>query len=54
MSSPLVTIASRSSPCEAADIILQHNVRHLLVLDNADKPIGTPLNSTNTTLGFGF
>src|ERR671939_1054926 len=50
MSSPLITISSRSSPSQAADIMLQHNVRHLLVIenDNADKPIGviTPLDFT--------
>jgi CBS domain-containing protein len=48
MSSPLITISSRSSPSEAADIMLQHNVRHLLVVDNVNKPIGiiTPLDFT--------
>jgi CBS domain-containing protein len=50
MSSPLITISSRSSPSKAADMMLQHNVRHLLVIDNdnADKPIGviTPLDFT--------
>jgi CBS domain-containing protein len=50
MSSPLVTISSRSSPSEAADMMLQHNVRHLLVVDNdnVNKPIGiiTPLDFT--------
>jgi CBS domain-containing protein len=59
MSSPLITIKSRSSPSEAADMILQHNVRHLLVVDdrgnddnkntsNLNKPIGiiTPLDFT--------
>jgi CBS domain-containing protein len=50
MSSPLITISSRSSPSEAADMMLQHNVRHLLVVDNGnvDKPIGiiTPLDFT--------
>jgi CBS domain-containing protein len=30
MSSHLITIKSRSSPSEAADVMLQHNVRHLL------------------------
>jgi CBS domain-containing protein len=42
MSSPLITISSRSSPSEAADMMLQHNVRHLLVVDNdnVNKPIG--------------
>jgi CBS domain-containing protein len=56
MSSPLITISSRSSPSEAADMMLQHNVRHLLVFDNsgnnhnddANTPIGivTPLDFT--------
>ena len=49
MSSPLITISSRSSPSEAADMMLQH----LLVVNNDDKsslnkPIGiiTPLDFT--------
>ena len=56
MSSPLITISSKSSPSEAADMMLQHNVRHLLVVDhnndnngiNLSKPIGiiTPLDFT--------
>ena len=57
MSSPLITISSRSSPSEAADMMLQHNVRHLLVIDRSEnndnssdssKPIGiiTPLDFT--------
>jgi CBS domain-containing protein len=59
MSSPLITIKSRSSPSEAADMMLQHNVRHLLVVNdrgndnnkntsNSNKPIGiiTPLDFT--------
>jgi CBS domain-containing protein len=58
MSSPLITISSKSSPSEAADMMLQHNVRHLLVVDRGDddnnntsnlnKPIGiiTPLDFT--------
>jgi CBS domain-containing protein len=57
MSTPLITISSRSSPSEAADMMLQHNVRHLLVVDrdnennngrNSSKPIGiiTPLDFT--------
>src|SRR6266480_4674062 len=50
MSSPLITIKSRSSPSEAADMMLQHNVRHLLVVDNdnVNKPVGiiTPLDFT--------
>jgi CBS domain-containing protein len=40
-----------SSPSEAADMMLQHNVKHLLVVDrgdssNSNKPVGiiTPLD----------
>jgi CBS domain-containing protein len=52
MSSPLITINSTSSPSIAADLMLKHNVRHLLVVDeNSEdngKPIGmiTPLDFT--------
>ena len=53
MSSPLITINSNSSPSIAADMMLQNNVRHLLVVDNDDKsdlnkPVGiiTPLDFT--------
>ena len=55
MSSPLITIDSKSSPSEAVDIMLQNNVRHLLVIDNEssediDKSIGiiTPLDFTRS------
>ena len=54
MPSPLITISSRPSPSEAADMMLQHNVRHLLVVDNTSNnddvntPVGiiTPLDFT--------
>ena len=51
MSSPLITIDSKSSPSIAADMMLQNNVRHLLVVDDkydVNKPIGiiTPLDFT--------
>ena len=52
MSSPLITIDSNSSPSTAADMMLRHNVRHLLVIDDnsvdINKPIGmvTPLDFT--------
>lgn len=52
MSSPLISIESNSSPSEAADMMLQYNIRHLLVVhntNNSDKsPIGilTPLDFT--------
>jgi CBS domain-containing protein len=48
MSAPLITIHSTSSPSLAADMMLKNNVRHLLVIDNVNKPIGiiTPLDFT--------
>jgi CBS domain-containing protein len=52
MSSPLITISADSSPSVAADMMLQHNVRHLLVVDKDNltntRPIGmvTPLDFT--------
>lgn len=50
MSSPLITISSDSSPFVAADMMLQYNVRHLLVVDKSstNRPIGiiTPLDFT--------
>ncbi len=52
MSSPLITISSDSSSSLAADMMLQHNVRHLLVIDKNNltntRPIGmvTPLDFT--------
>ena len=56
-SSPLITIKASSSVSEAADMMLQYNVRHLLVVDrddnntntsNLNKPVGiiTPLDFT--------
>ena len=48
MSAPLIIIKSTSSPSLAADMMLKKNVRHLLVIDNVNKPIGiiTPLDFT--------
>jgi len=50
MSSPLITVSSDSSPFVAADMMLQYNVRHLLVVDKSstNRPIGiiTPLDFT--------
>ena len=51
MSTPLITINSTSSPSVAADMMLQNNVRHLLVVDdkdNANKPVSiiTPRDFT--------
>ena len=56
MSSPLITIESRSSPSEALDIMLQNNVRHLFVVDNNKSPgqknnligVVTPLDFTRS------
>jgi CBS domain-containing protein len=58
MSSPLITISPKSSPSEAADMMLQHNVRHLLVVDNTNDvngPVGiiTPLDFTRYQGEFG-
>jgi CBS domain-containing protein len=52
MSSPLITIDSKSSASIAADLMLKNNVRHLLVINekanDISKPIGmiTPLDFT--------
>jgi CBS domain-containing protein len=36
MSSPLITIDSRSSAAAAVDMMLGNNVRHLVVVDNSE------------------
>jgi len=36
MSVPLITISSTSTPAIAVDMMLRHNVRHLLVIDDRD------------------
>jgi CBS domain-containing protein len=53
MSSPIITIKSSSTPSEAADMMLQYNIRHLFVVhdtngDPNNNPIGilTPLDFT--------
>src|SRR5437764_15462187 len=49
MSSPLIAINAASSPSMAADMMLQNNVRHLLVVDdkdNANKPVSILLHVT--------
>ena len=43
MSSPLITIEPKSSPTEAVDIMLQNNVRHLLVIDSESSGLNKPL-----------
>jgi CBS domain-containing protein len=55
MSSPLITIDFNSSASEAVDMMLQNDVRHLLVVDSKsseglNKPIGivTPLDFTRS------
>jgi CBS domain-containing protein len=48
MSSPIITIDSKSSASEAVDMMLRNNIRHLLVVHegNLNKPVGmiTPLD----------
>jgi CBS domain-containing protein len=51
MSLPLITINFNESPSKAIDIMLQHNIRHLLVVDDEteiNQPIGivTPRDLT--------
>ena len=51
MSLPLITINQNESPSTAIDLMLQHNIRHLIVVDNTreiNKPIGivTPRDLT--------
>jgi CBS domain-containing protein len=48
MSTPIITISSRSSPSEAADMMLQHNVRHLLVVVVDDDDRDNYGNNNNT------
>jgi len=48
MSSPIITIDSKSSASEAVDLMLRNNIRHLIVIDEShtNKPVGmiTPLD----------
>ena len=51
MSLPLITINQNESPSTAIDLMLEHNIRHLLVVDDEteiNKPIGivTPRDLT--------
>jgi CBS domain-containing protein len=47
ISSPLITINSDSSPKQAADVLLQNRIRHLLVIDSRDAVgIITPMDFT--------
>jgi len=55
MSVPLIAIDSASSPAAAADMMLQHNVRHLLVINNynnSDKSDSNNLVGIITPLDF--
>jgi len=48
MSSPIITINSKSSASEAIDLMLRNNIRHLIVVDEShtNRPVGmiTPLD----------
>ena len=48
MSSPIITINSKSSASEAVDLMLRNNIRHLIVVDEShtNRPVGmiTPLD----------
>jgi CBS domain-containing protein len=48
MSTPLITIKGRSSTSTAVEMMIKNEVRHLLVIDDRNKPIGiiTPLDLT--------
>jgi len=48
MSTPLITIKGKSSTSTAAEMTIKNDVRHLLVIDDENKPIGiiTPLDLT--------
>ena len=48
MSTPIITIKSSSSTSTAAEMMIKNDVRHLLVIDDENKPIGiiTPLDLT--------
>ena len=48
MSSPLITINHKSSPREAAELLVKNKIRHLLVVDDTGKRVGiiTPMDFT--------
>lgn len=50
MSTPLITIQASSSTSAAADMMVKNDVRHLLIVDDRNKPIGiiTPLDFTRS------
>ena len=48
MSSPVITINHKSSPREAAELLVENNIRHLLVVDDTGRRMGiiTPMDFT--------
>ena len=48
MSSPLITINHKSSPQEAAELLVKNKIRHLLIVDDKGKRVGiiTPMDFT--------
>jgi CBS domain-containing protein len=61
MSSPLITINYKSTPQEAAELLIKKKIRHILVIDDAGKHVGiiTPMDFTrykqlnyNTSYGY--
>ncbi len=48
MSSPVITINHKSSPREAAELLVKNKIRHLLVVDDMGRRIGiiTPMDFT--------
>ena len=48
MSSPVITISHKSSPREAAELLVKNKIRHLLVVDDTGRSVGviTPMDFT--------
>lgn len=48
MSSPVITINHKSSPREAAELLVENKIRHLLVVDDTGRRMGiiTPMDFT--------
>jgi len=60
MSSPVITINHKSSPREAAELLVDNKIRHLLVVDDTGRRMGiiTPMDFTrykqlNNNTGYG-
>jgi len=51
MSSPVITINHKSSPREAAELLVDNKIRHLLVVDDTGRRMGiiTPMDFTRYT-----